>query len=101
MIKNVLIFTLLQIYVREKKYDLRKGGGDMIFNVIYRSLERQVFFQSETNQIRYLVNWVPRLRNKRLFVEGDILEFNQSVPERIDKRWVTSKIVRRVSRLDG
>ena len=26
MIKNVFIFTLLQIYVREKKYDLRKGG---------------------------------------------------------------------------
>ena len=26
MIKNVFIFTLLQIYVVGKKYDLRKGG---------------------------------------------------------------------------
>ena len=42
MIKNVFIFTLLQIYVRGEKYDLRKGGGggwkNMIFNVIYRPL---------------------------------------------------------------
>ena len=39
MIKNVIIFTLLQIYVRGKKYDLRKGGGkNMIFNVIYGPL---------------------------------------------------------------
>ena len=27
MIKNVLIFTLLQMYARGKKYDPRKGGG--------------------------------------------------------------------------
>ena len=27
MIKNVLIFTLLQMYARGKKYDLRKGEG--------------------------------------------------------------------------
>ena len=26
MIKNVFIFTLLQIYVRDKKYYLRRGG---------------------------------------------------------------------------
>jgi hypothetical protein len=46
--------------------------------------------------MRYLVNWVPRLRNKRLFVEGDIVDLSQSAPERFDKRWCTSKIMRRV-----
>ena len=39
MIKNVFIFTFLQIYVRGKKYDLRKGEGgggkNMIFNVMH------------------------------------------------------------------
>ena len=35
MTKNVFIFTLLQIYVRGKKYDLRKGWWkNMIFNEI-------------------------------------------------------------------
>ena len=36
MIKNVFIFTLLQIYVRDKKYYLRRGGGgkNKIFNVM-------------------------------------------------------------------
>ncbi len=46
--------------------------------------------------MRYLVNWVPRLRNKRLFVEGDIVDLSQAAPERFDKRWCTSKIMRRV-----
>ena len=30
MIKNVFIFTLLQIYVRDKKYYLRRGGVEKI-----------------------------------------------------------------------
>jgi len=49
--------------------------------------------------MRYLVNWVPRLRNKRLFVEGDIVDLSQAAPERFDKRWCTSKIMRRVRRV--
>ena len=40
MIKNMYNFTLLQIYVRGKKYDLRKGGGinhkyDFKCNTVY------------------------------------------------------------------
>ena len=42
MIKNVFIFTLLQIYVREKNMICERGewgdGKNMIFNVIYRPL---------------------------------------------------------------
>ena len=42
MIKNVLIFTLMQKYVRGKIYDLRKAGGgeriSIILNVKYRPL---------------------------------------------------------------
>ena len=32
MIKNVFIFTLLQIYVRGKNIISEGGGGNMIFN---------------------------------------------------------------------
>ena len=49
MIKNVLIFSLLEIYVRGKKYDLRKEGWkkyDFQCN-IYRplGLKNFVFFK--------------------------------------------------------
>ena len=52
MIKNVFIFTLLQIYVSGKKYDLRKGKN-VIFNVIYRSLctDKSMFRQASTGTI--------------------------------------------------
>ena len=39
MIKNVFIFSLLQMYVRGKNMISERGGGkNMIFNVIYRTL---------------------------------------------------------------
>ena len=43
MIKNVFIFTLLQKYVRGKKYDLRKGWMekyDFQCNLQYRPLKQ-------------------------------------------------------------
>ena len=57
MIKNVFIlfFTLLQIYVRGKKYDLRKGGGNMIFSVIYRPLF--VSMKKIPKNCRYRYKW--------------------------------------------
>ena len=41
MIKNMFMFTLWQIYVRGKNMIAeRKGGKNMIFNVIYRPLSK-------------------------------------------------------------
>ena len=31
-------YTLANTYVTGKKYNLRRGGGDLIFNVLYRHL---------------------------------------------------------------
>ena len=38
MIKNVFIFTLLQIYVMGKNMIQKRGGINMIFILIYRPL---------------------------------------------------------------
>eukprot|EP00092_Neocalanus_flemingeri_P036853 GFUD01040114.1.p1 GENE.GFUD01040114.1~~GFUD01040114.1.p1 ORF type:complete len:1103 (-),score=286.31 GFUD01040114.1:106-3414(-) len=49
-------------------------------------------------QCRYLQSWIPRLRNKRLYVEGDLLDLDNScrgVGQ--DERWLSSKIVKRLS----
>ena len=44
MIKNVLIFILLQIYLRGKNMISERGGGkNMIFNVIYGIQDVQKF----------------------------------------------------------
>eukprot|EP00090_Calanus_glacialis_P046750 TRINITY_DN9329_c0_g1_i1.p1 TRINITY_DN9329_c0_g1~~TRINITY_DN9329_c0_g1_i1.p1 ORF type:complete len:646 (-),score=260.72 TRINITY_DN9329_c0_g1_i1:23-1876(-) len=49
-------------------------------------------------ECRYLQSWIPRLRNKRLYVEGDLLDLDKSdMGLGNDQRWVTSKIVKRVS----
>eukprot|EP00092_Neocalanus_flemingeri_P036852 GFUD01040113.1.p1 GENE.GFUD01040113.1~~GFUD01040113.1.p1 ORF type:complete len:1327 (-),score=341.09 GFUD01040113.1:265-4245(-) len=49
-------------------------------------------------ECRYLQSWIPRLRNKRLYVEGDLLDLdNSSRGVGQDQRWVTSKIVKRHS----
>ena len=42
MIKNVLIFILLQIYLRGKNMISERGGGNMIFNVIFRPQQDQL-----------------------------------------------------------
>jgi len=48
-------------------------------------------------ECRYLQSWIPRLRNKRLYVEGDIIDLDSSnMGVGQDQRWVTSRIVRRV-----
>jgi len=48
-------------------------------------------------ECRYLQSWIPRLRNKRLYVEGDIIDLDSSnLGVGQDQRWVTSRIVRRV-----
>ena len=48
-------------------------------------------------ECRYLQSWIPRLRNKRLYVEGDIIDLDSSnLGVGQDQRWVTSRIVKRV-----
>jgi len=48
-------------------------------------------------ECRYLQSWIPRLKNKRLYVEGDIIDLDSSnMGVGQDQRWVTSRIVRRV-----
>jgi len=50
-------------------------------------------------ECRYFQSWIPRLRNKRLYVEGDLIDLDKSsLGVGQDQRWVTSKIVTRVSR---
>jgi hypothetical protein len=75
------------IRIRIESIRIHNPGTMFVFSLL----------QSESNQMRYLVNWVPRLRNKRLYVEGDILDLSEPIPDTLEKRWVTSKIVRRVS----
>ena len=42
---------------------------------------------------------MPRLRNDKLYVEGDLIELDKPVPKAYEQRWLTSKILGRVRRL--
>merc|ERR1719186_2487266 len=49
-------------------------------------------------ECRYLKSWIPRLWKKGLYLEGDLLDLTSSnLGVETDQRWVTSKIVERVS----
>ena len=45
---------------------------------------------------RYLVNWVPRMKSKKMIVEGDILTLTAKKKVKSDDRWFTSRVVDRL-----
>ena len=60
--------------------------------------EPPVDLSNTQQELRYLQSWIPRLRNKRLYVEGDLLDMDSSsLGDGNDRRYVSSKIVSRVS----
>ena len=48
---------------------------------------------------RYLHSWIPRLRNKKLYIEGEYIDFDASRDSSTEesRRYLTSKIVSRIS----
>ena len=52
-----------------------------------------------STEVRYLHSWVPRLKNGKVYVEGDLLDLDTSkdLSSELSRRYMTSRIVRRVN----
>ena len=44
---------------------------------------------------KYITNWVPRLKGKKLLIEGNLLDFDHEDPNHFKNRYVTSKVLAR------
>ena len=44
------------------------------------------------------MNWIPRLKHRKLVVEGNLMDFSKPVPDKYDQdqRWISSRITGRV-----
>ena len=67
---------LLKISIFPQSAEVKKGGLEELYE-----------------KARYLVNWVPRMKSKKMIVEGDLLTLGSS---KQNERWVTSRIVERL-----
>ena len=44
---------------------------------------------------KYITNWVPRLKGKKLLIEGNLLDFDHADPSHYKDRYITSKVLER------
>jgi len=65
------------------------------------SLPRQQFQEIDHVELekQYLHSWIPRLKNEKLYIEGDLMDLDTSkdISSEMSRRYMTSRIVRRVS----
>jgi len=83
----------------EVTFNFKKPSGS-VSKVMSGTKRKEAPVDSDSLQeeCRYLQSWIPRLRNKRLYVEGDLLDLDSdNLKVGSDQRWVTSKIVTRVA----
>jgi len=96
---DIITRTCVKAYVSLARLDVaqlaRKNGAKQAAEAAEEAAEGSGTLQAEC---RYLMSWIPRLRNKKLYVEGDLLDLDSSSPiVGSDQKWVTIKIYRRVS----
>ena len=85
--------------IKDKNLEPPVGKVDEVFKETLdeKKDEEPTGKPSSRKRIWFIANWIPVLRKKRLYIEGDIQDFKAKNPNHYKKRWITSKIVRRIS----
>ena len=80
-----------------KSFDSRNGSKSKFFQKSSANINTLCKYNGSKalQNTKYITNWVPRLKGKKLIIEGNLLDFDHEDPAHYTNRYVTSKVLQR------